>query len=99
MRAALQAQAGVGAIEVRDHTPELRAGVHAGRPRRVGGDYLGVDVNIAARIGESAKAGEVLVSETACDHLDAESFELGRSRRLRASGAPPGLGVRRVKAR
>ena len=84
--AALQAQRGRRRIEVRGHTPQLRAGVHVGRPRRVGRDYLGVDVNIAARIGEAAKAGEVLVSETACEHLDADSFELGRSRRF----APPG---------
>ena len=56
--------ASLAGIEVNGHTPELRAGVHLGRPRRVGGDYLGVDVNIAARVGEAAKGGEVLVSES-----------------------------------
>ena len=65
VRAALQAQGELGQIEVEGHTPTLRAGVHLGRPRRVGGDYLGVDVNIAARVGEAAKAGEVLVSDPA----------------------------------
>jgi adenylate cyclase len=50
-------------IEVGGHRPQLRAGVHAGRPRRLGGDYFGVDVNIAARVAEAAAPGEVLVSE------------------------------------
>jgi adenylate cyclase len=96
--AALQAQQRLGEVAVGGHTPELRAGVHLGRPRRVGGDYLGVDVNIAARIGESAGAGEVLVSEDACARLDTERFKLGRSKRLGATGAPRGLAVRRVAA-
>src|SRR5690242_17817668 len=51
VRAALQTHEEVRGVEVEGHTPSLRAGVHVGRPRRVGGDYLGVDVNIAARVG------------------------------------------------
>jgi adenylate cyclase len=91
--AALQTQQGIGEVEVQGHRPELRAGVHLGRPRRVGSDYLGVDVNIAARVGESAKAGEVLVSEPAREALDGEGFRFGRKRRLRETGAPRGLYV------
>jgi adenylate cyclase len=98
IRAALQAQEDMGAIEVAGHTPELRAGVHVGRPRRVGGDYLGVDVNIAARVGEAAKGGEVLVSEPACEALDGTTFKLGRKRRLRETGAPRDLMVCSVTA-
>ena len=30
----------------------MRAGIHTGRPQRIGGDWLGVDVNIAARVME-----------------------------------------------
>jgi class 3 adenylate cyclase len=52
-----------------------------------------VDVNIAARVAEAANAGEVLVSGTACERLDATKFELGRSRRLGATGAPKELSV------
>ena len=99
VEAALEAQRGIGEIAVRDHTPKLRAGVHLGRPRRVGGDYLGVDVNIASRVGASAKGGEVLVSDAACQGLDADRFEIGRRRRLSATGAPRGLTVRAVSAR
>jgi adenylate cyclase len=98
VRAALQAQEDMRAIEVAGHTPELRAGVHVGRPRRVGGDYLGVDVNIAARVGEAAKGGQVLVSEPACEALDGGTFKLGRKRRLRETGAPRDLMVCSVTA-
>jgi adenylate cyclase len=97
--AALRAQRGAGGIVVRGHTPALRAGVHVGRPRRVGGDYLGVDVNIAARVGESAKGGELLVSEATREQLDQANFKFGRSRRLSATGAPRALAVCRVTAR
>jgi adenylate cyclase len=96
--AALGLQRRVAEIEVGGHRPTLRAGIHLGRPRRIGGDYLGVDVNIAARVAEAAKAGEVLVSGTACERLDASGFELGRARRLRATGAPKELSVCTVTA-
>ena len=98
VRAALQTQQGIREVEVEGHTPTLRAGVHVGRPRRVGGDYLGVDVNIAARVGECAKAGEVLVSEPARVAMDADGFRFGRRRRLRESGAPRNLSVHSVTA-
>ncbi len=97
--AALQVQAGVEEITVRGHRPRLRAGVHVGRPRRVGRDYLGVDVNIAARVVQSAKGGEVLVSDPALEQLDAAGFTFGRKKRLSARGAPRGLAVCRVTAR
>jgi adenylate cyclase len=99
VQAALRAQLDLGGIEVNGHTPELRAGVHLGRPRRVGGDYLGVDVNIAARVGEAAKGGEVLVSDAAREALDPQAFKFGRNRRLSATGAPRDLSVCRVSAR
>jgi adenylate cyclase len=99
VQSALQAQGQLGRIEVHGHTPKLRAGVHLGRPRKVGRDDLGVDVNIAARIGEAAKGGEVLVSEAARQTLDPETFKLGRNRRLRAAGAPSELSICRVALR
>jgi adenylate cyclase len=94
--AALAAEQAVGAVEVDGYRPRMRAGVHVGRPRRLGGDYLGVDVNVAARVGDAAKAGEVVVSDTAAQQLDHGRFELGRAKRLRAEGAPRGLHVARV---
>lgn len=82
----------VGAIEVDGYRPQLRAGVHLGRPRKVGRDYLGVDVNIAARVASGANAGEVLVSQTVCEKLDPQRFEVKR-RRFKAKGAPKELEV------
>lgn len=96
--AALQAADRMGEVEVGGYVPVLRAGVHLGRPRKVGADYLGVDVNIAARVGECAKGGEVLASEPALDALDEGEFRFGRKRRLRESGTPQGLSVRAVTA-
>jgi class 3 adenylate cyclase len=69
----------------------MRIGLHHGRPRKVAGDYLGVDVNIAARVGAQAKAGEVLVSQPTFERL--EGLAGGRARRLRAEGAPRDLRV------
>jgi adenylate cyclase len=99
VHSALQAQGQLGHIEVHGHKPKLRAGVHLGRPRKVGGDYLGVDVNIAARVGEAAAGGEVLVSEAARQVLDPGTFKFGRNRRLRATGAPSELSICRVALR
>jgi adenylate cyclase len=98
VRAALDVNESAAGIDVAGYSPTLRAGVHLGRPRRVGNDYLGVDVNIAARIAESAKGGEVLLSGPAQAALDAGRFRFGRRRRLREPGAPRNLSVRAVAA-
>jgi adenylate cyclase len=94
--AALEAQEALERVEVAQYRPKMRAGVHWGRPRRLGGDYLGVDVNIAARVGDAAKAEQVLVSDTALERLDPEAFKFGRRKRLRAQGAPRELHVATV---
>jgi class 3 adenylate cyclase len=86
--AALDAQDALRAVEVDGYRPRMRAGVHWGRPRKLGGDYLGVDVNIAARVGDAAKADQVLVSDAALAQIDLEGFSTGKRRRLRAEGAP-----------
>jgi adenylate cyclase len=97
VEAALDGHAELEDIEVAGHRPRMRTGVHAGRPRRLGGDYLGVDVNIAARIGEAAGARELLASEVVVSQLDAERFKFGRAKRLKAPGAPKELRVCRVE--
>jgi adenylate cyclase len=95
--AALAARDGMGEIEVAGHRPRLRSGVHAGKPRKIGGDYLGVDVNIAARVVEAAKPQQVLVSEVSCHALDPEVFDIARAKRLKAPGAPKELRVSEVE--
>jgi adenylate cyclase len=91
--AAHDAQRRLAEIEVEGHSPELRAGIHLGRPRKVGKDYLGVDVNVAARVGDAARGGEVLISDPAREVLGSEAYRFGRRRPLKAAGAPEGLAV------
>jgi adenylate cyclase len=89
----------VDQVEVEGYRPRLRAGVHFGRPRKVGSDYLGVDVNVAARVAHAAHAGELLVSGEVCEQLDEEAFDVRRRRRLKAKGAPKELEVFSVAPR
>jgi adenylate cyclase len=92
--AAHEARAAVAQVEVAGHHPQLRVGVHVGRPRKLGGDYFGVDVNVAARIASAARGGEVLVSEAISVQLDARKTSVRRRhRRLVTKGAPKGLKV------
>ncbi len=74
----------------------MRAGLHWGRPRKLEGDYLGVDVNVAARVADVAKAEQVLVSDALPAQIDGDGFRSGRAKRLRAAGAPSDLRVVRV---
>jgi adenylate cyclase len=97
--AALDAHQALAEIEVEGFRPRMRAGVHHGRPRRLGGDLLGVDVNIAARVAAAAGPGELLLSETTCEKVDGDGFDLGRSKRLKAPGAPDKFRVRAVSRR
>ena len=83
----------VATMDVDGYEPALRAGLHVGRPRHLGGDYLGVAVNVAARVAEAAKAGEVLISETARERLPPDAYPLRKRRRFKAKGAPDDLAV------
>jgi adenylate cyclase len=96
VEAALDAQQALAGVEVDGYRPQMRAGIHWGRPRPLGGDFLGIDVNIAARVGDAAKGGEVVVSDRVLGQLDVKSLEIGRPKRLRADGAPRGMHVSRV---
>ena len=96
VEAALDAHDAVNGIEVDGYAPRMRAGIHWGRPRKLGGDYLGVDVNVAARVAAAAKAEQVLVSDVLLAQFDAEGLRTGRAKRLRADGAPSDRRVIRV---
>lgn len=91
--AAFETRAGLAGIEIAGHVPRMRFGVHAGKPRPLGGDYFGVDVNVAARVMEAARPNQVLVSESACNELPPDRCRLSRAKRLKAPGAPAGLHV------
>ncbi len=94
--AAFAAVERAASIDVEGHRPRLRTGIHLGRPRKVGGDYLGVDVNIAARLCAAAKPGEILVSDRALEALDPATVTASK-RRFRAKGAPKDLAAHVVR--
>jgi adenylate cyclase len=95
--AGLESQQAIAEIEVEGYGPQQRAGVHRGTPRKIKGDFLGVDVNIAARVGDAAKGGEVLVSGIVREELDGRRFKFGSQRPLDAPGAPAELTVSSVQ--
>ena len=98
VEAALEACGAIAQIEVEGYEPQMRAGVHMGKPRRLGDDYFGTDVNIAARVADAASGNEVLVSDVVCERLDEERLKL-KKRRFKAKGAPKELTVYAVQRR
>jgi adenylate cyclase len=78
----------LAALEAPGYRPRMRAGMHVGRPRKLGGDYLGVDVNIAARLADEASADELLVSDRALALLDTGSLKVSKKRFFRVKGVP-----------
>jgi len=68
--------------------PRMRAGIHVGRPRKVKGDYFGVDVNIAARVADGAQGDELLLSDQALDAIGSDAVQVRPRERLSAKGVP-----------
>jgi class 3 adenylate cyclase len=106
--AVLAALEAVKTVEVGGYTPHMRAGVHTGRPQRIGSDWLGVDVNITARVMDRATRGGLVVSQTTLDSIAHEDFEaLGvTTKRIRKqlfsskiAGVPDDLAMYFVKIR
>lgn len=104
--AGLQAQEALRAVEVNGYVPRMRVGIHTGRPQRLADDWLGVDVNIAARVMDRAIKGGIIVSGPTLDRIDPAALEeLGvvakRVRRsvfaAKTSGVPPELTMYRLK--
>jgi adenylate cyclase len=90
--AALAMDDRVTTLEVDGYRPQLRTGIHLGRPRKLRGDYFGIDVNVAARLVEAAKPGEILASQAVVETLPSDAVEAKR-RRFSAKGAPKDLAV------
>lgn len=70
----------------------LRAGAHRGTCRRLGNDFFGYHVNLAARVADTAAGGEVLSTANALagNHLD----ELGLSPHMAGSLQAKGVSSR-----
>jgi class 3 adenylate cyclase len=106
--AVLVARDALKSVDVDGYTPIMRVGIHTGRPQRIGSDWLGVDVNIAARVMENAGKGGVLITGATMERLTPEQLnELGvyakRLRRpvfaQRLSGVPPDITMYRLETR
>jgi adenylate cyclase len=75
----------------------LRAGAHVGEVRATREDLLGHVVNVAARVAEEAKGGEVLVTADICDAVnELPGAVFGRRRRLSLKGVPARVAACRV---
>ncbi len=106
VRAVLAAKRALKSVEVAGHNPRMRVGIHTGRPQRLAADWLGVDVNIAARVMERATKGGIMVSSSTLDlipqsELDALGVEAKRTRKPvfgpKPSGIPDDLAIYRLK--
>jgi adenylate cyclase len=91
--AVVEARERLADVSSNGYQPRIRAGLHVGQPRKLGGDYLGVDVNIAARVAEEAGADELLVSDRAMAMLDSDALKAKRKRRFSVKGVPKDLTV------
>nr|WP_274520128.1 adenylate/guanylate cyclase domain-containing protein [Mycobacterium celatum] len=106
VNAVCAAQRAVKSVEVNGYRPRMRVGIHTGRPQRLASDWLGVDVNIAARVMERATKGGIMVSGTTLDQLaqsdlDALGVVAKRMHRpmfgAKTPGLPPDLAIYRLK--
>jgi class 3 adenylate cyclase len=75
VRAAANAKRNLAEVEVRGYRPQMRVGLHTGSPREIGGDWLGVDVTIAARVMEAGGNGNTMLSEATLRSLQPETLE------------------------
>jgi class 3 adenylate cyclase len=96
--AAFEARERAAEIRVDSFRPELKTGIHLGRPRKIGADYFGVDVNIAARLLEAARPGEILISDPTLLTLATGAAAASR-RPFSAMGVPKDLGAHVVERR
>ena len=86
----------VAKVRCDGYEPHLRAGVHFGRATRIGGDYLGVDVTVAARLCEAAGSGEILLSNDVAQRIDEETARVWQPSPVLEKGTPDNLRVFRV---
>ena len=105
--AVLEAKRALRAVDIDGYTPRMRVGIHTGRPQRLAADWLGVDVNVAARVMERATRGGVMISGASLAHIEADDLvTLGVSAKRvhwtvfnsKPAGLPPDLAIYRLKS-
>jgi adenylate cyclase len=97
LEAVVDARGRLEQVDCGGYDPRIRAGIHVGRPRCIGGDYLGVDVNVAARMAEEASGDEILVSDRVLQVLGDKAPKASRKRRFKVKGVPRDLGAYSVR--
>lgn len=95
--ALITARERLGDVEVDGYRPRMRAGMHVGRPRKVGRDYMGVDVNIAARVADDAGPDELLVSDSVIEAVGKDKVKATARQLLDAKGVPEDFSIYAVK--
>jgi adenylate cyclase len=88
----------VASLKYDGYSPQLRAGVHFGEPTRIGGDYLGVDVTVAARLCEAAGDGEILISNDVAQRIEKQTARVARPAPIAEKGTPQNLRIFRLQA-
>ena len=79
-----------------DEKIEVRAGLHTGEVIQDAGDFYGKHVNLAARVADEAKGGEILVSALLKELTEAGgdiNFGDGREVELKGIGTQQVFGV------
>ena len=75
VRAILTAKRNLDKVQVDGYRPRMRAGLHTGTPREIGGDWLGVDVTVAARVMEAGGNGNTMLSEITLEALEPSTLK------------------------
>lgn len=73
--AVLESLEALKSVELEGYTPSMRAGIHTGRPQRIGSDWLGIDVNVTARVMARATRGGLVVSNVTLAGISDEDFD------------------------
>lgn len=89
-RAALQVQADIASVRAGSRLAgvRVRIGAHRGSTVHRDNDLFGRNVALAARVASQAEGGEVLVSDSVLEQLEAEEFEVLESREVTLKGVP-----------
>jgi pimeloyl-ACP methyl ester carboxylesterase len=67
---------------------QVRCGLHTGEIQRTNDDVAGITVHTAARIGDTARPGEVLVSQTVVDIVSGSGLQFHDSGEHNLAGIP-----------
>lgn len=85
-------------LEADQSTLRIRAGIHHGEAVLLGDDLVGHDVNVAARVTDSARGGEILATTDVRAAVgDLPSVSFGRARRRSFKGVSGSVSVCTVR--